>query len=281
MTICSVHNCTHSRKNDVCILHRFTSNEKICKEWVRLLGDEDLLGLTPQMLYQKRTVCGCHFTDDDYVSFKRKKLKSDAVPSIFATEIIPLNDEQMKSFMPQNNVVESSIAVRVSVDHDDWQNSLNKRKSHAIDTCDLQVAENDTFINDDIEASRTPLNVIQQKSKRRSVDMGTIATSVREATPRRQRTRSSELAFEMLDTNSTVQKVYPFPFNESSNINGLEYVNMQQVVKKKKGISHQALLRRLNGYLKYMETSPAEELVSKIDSLLNNYCKPINFRRVC
>ncbi|CAG5084046.1 Protein of unknown function, partial [Cotesia congregata] len=74
-----------------------------CKDWVQIIGDSDLLFLTIEFLSANRFVCSCHFNINDYKIQLRKKLKENAIPSIFEEEIIPLSEEQMKEF-PLKNV---------------------------------------------------------------------------------------------------------------------------------------------------------------------------------
>ncbi|XP_037296406.1 uncharacterized protein LOC115455259 [Manduca sexta] len=75
---------------------RFPLDERRCKEWVKMAGNEDLAYLPIEKLNQLKFVCGKHFKNSD---FKKKgtQLKKTAVPSIRLTSK-PLPDSILAEF---------------------------------------------------------------------------------------------------------------------------------------------------------------------------------------
>ncbi|KAK3923556.1 52 kDa repressor of the inhibitor of the protein kinase [Frankliniella fusca] len=67
-----------------------------CKEWVQNAGNEKLLEMPSSELYKKHWLCSAHFKDDQFYNKMRKRLKPDAVPTIFTS--LPLSDENMFIF---------------------------------------------------------------------------------------------------------------------------------------------------------------------------------------
>ena len=69
-----------------------------CRQWVKVVGDEDLVLLPPSQLYSLRRVCEDHFPPE-VVSRGAKftRLKEGAVPSLLLP--LPLSEELMLQFM--------------------------------------------------------------------------------------------------------------------------------------------------------------------------------------
>lgn len=74
-----------------------------CKEWVRAVGNEDLVYLPVEKLHQLRNVCGDHF-EKKHFNKHGNRLKKFAVPTL-KLSAPPLSDEQLVDFplhMKQN-----------------------------------------------------------------------------------------------------------------------------------------------------------------------------------
>ncbi|XP_013181572.1 PREDICTED: uncharacterized protein LOC106127838 [Papilio xuthus] len=75
---------------------RFPMDEARCREWVRLVGKEDLAYVPIEKLHSLKYLCGQHFTPR---SFNRKKsrLRKNAIPSL-NFKYPPLSDEILADF---------------------------------------------------------------------------------------------------------------------------------------------------------------------------------------
>ncbi|KAH0568008.1 uncharacterized protein LOC123275180 [Cotesia glomerata] len=110
---CRVKICKHKSK-DKCTLHRFPkNNNNLCKEWVRLTGNEDLLHKHLEDLNNER-ICSCHFTSEDYTP--GKKLKLGSVPTIFFENTPPIDDEKVEKFFLTSNRLATTASVKPLVD---------------------------------------------------------------------------------------------------------------------------------------------------------------------
>lgn len=51
-----------------------------CAEWVPLLSNPQLYGLTPQKIYKNYVVCSVHFDDDSFNNIRREHFNDNAIP---------------------------------------------------------------------------------------------------------------------------------------------------------------------------------------------------------
>lgn len=67
-----------------------------CREWVKIVGDQDLVHLPIEKLCTVRFICGDHFEKRDF-NKKGNRLKKGAVPKLKLTRP-PLSDEVLHEF---------------------------------------------------------------------------------------------------------------------------------------------------------------------------------------
>lgn len=72
-----------------------------CKQWVKMVGKEDLAYLQVHMLHDLKHVCEAHFSRRDFTKSK-KRLKKRAVPKLNLT-LPPLRDEILLQFLQLNS----------------------------------------------------------------------------------------------------------------------------------------------------------------------------------
>ncbi|KAJ9589720.1 hypothetical protein L9F63_017059 [Diploptera punctata] len=84
---CNAWNCKNRRRNkhnkDILLVHRFPEEPERCKEWLRRAGREDLMDKPALFLHANISLCSEHFEPSCY--YKKNKLRSDALPTIFNT----------------------------------------------------------------------------------------------------------------------------------------------------------------------------------------------------
>nr|XP_037875754.1 uncharacterized protein LOC119630429 isoform X2 [Bombyx mori] len=80
---------------------RFPLDVNRCKQWVKMVGKEDLAYLQVHMLHDLKHVCEAHFSRRDFTKSK-KRLKKRAVPKLNLT-LPPLRDEILLQFLQLNS----------------------------------------------------------------------------------------------------------------------------------------------------------------------------------
>ncbi|KAK3909626.1 THAP domain-containing protein 5 [Frankliniella fusca] len=67
-----------------------------CKQWVQNTGNNKLLEIPSHDLYKKHWLCSDHFEEEQFHSKMKKRLKPDAIPTLFTS--LPLTTEKMLLF---------------------------------------------------------------------------------------------------------------------------------------------------------------------------------------
>ncbi|CAH0696612.1 unnamed protein product [Spodoptera exigua] len=68
----------------------------LCREWLRVVGNEELVHLPIEKLHEQRNVCAIHFAKKDF-NKKGNRLKRNAVPTL-NLKVLPLTDAQLAEF---------------------------------------------------------------------------------------------------------------------------------------------------------------------------------------
>ncbi|XP_022831329.1 uncharacterized protein LOC111359864 [Spodoptera litura] len=95
--ICNINEAWPTGKN-----LRFTAfplNLDRCREWLKRVGNDELVHLPVEKLHERRRVCSNHFKREDYNKVGNR-LNRNAIPSLNLTAP-PLTDEQLAAF-PQH-----------------------------------------------------------------------------------------------------------------------------------------------------------------------------------
>ncbi|XP_062524875.1 glutathione S-transferase delta 3 isoform X4 [Bombyx mori] len=98
---CEVCGIKERHLNEKRFFARFPLDVNRCKEWVKIVGKEDLAYLQVHMLHDLKHVCEVHFSRRDFTKSK-KRLKKRAVPKLNLTPP-PLRDEILFQFLQLNS----------------------------------------------------------------------------------------------------------------------------------------------------------------------------------
>ncbi|KAI5631223.1 THAP domain-containing protein [Phthorimaea operculella] len=93
---CEICGYQEKRTSEKLFYARFPLNEFRCKEWVRVVGKEDLTYLPIEKLHELKHVCGKHFQKKDFTK-TGTRLKKRAVPKLHLTAT-PLNEKMLVDF---------------------------------------------------------------------------------------------------------------------------------------------------------------------------------------
>ncbi|CAH2087288.1 unnamed protein product [Euphydryas editha] len=114
---CSAIDCNHRRNTHDCQFSVFPSSYDKCRKWLKVVGVKDFVSLPITKLSTVRFICSCHFKPEDYRSIKSgKRLRNDAIPSIFSEKTIPLTDSELDEFsikMPSTIIATDKIVLSI------------------------------------------------------------------------------------------------------------------------------------------------------------------------
>ncbi|XP_028044210.1 uncharacterized protein LOC114253507 isoform X2 [Bombyx mandarina] len=98
---CEVCGIKERHLNEKRFFARFPLDVNRCKEWVKIVGKEDLAYLQVHMLHDLKHVCEVHFSRRE-ITKSKKRLKKRAVPKLNLT-LPPLRDEILFQFLQLNS----------------------------------------------------------------------------------------------------------------------------------------------------------------------------------
>ncbi|XP_063389910.1 uncharacterized protein LOC134675560 [Cydia fagiglandana] len=78
--ICGICSGSNSENNKRIFMSRFPLDADRCRQWVKLVGKEDLAYVPIEKLHELKFICGNHFEDKDF-NKKKSRLIRSAIPS--------------------------------------------------------------------------------------------------------------------------------------------------------------------------------------------------------
>ncbi|CAG5073954.1 Protein of unknown function [Cotesia congregata] len=278
MIICCVKDCRHKKPKDQCKLHRLPKDEKFCKEWVRRIGVEELLYKSLKDL-NNVYLCSCHFTKQDYRS--SKYLNPGAIPTQFSDDTHPISDEKMEKF---SNFIRFSTTASL----EPLTNILNSK------IVNLRQLQTITVINNDVEQPFT--EEVQQlmdiEDNTQTLFVSTVDENLTINQPIVKRKKSSDFSTEKPSCTitpakrlrpSALYKVKPYNLSQHLlKINALgdsKQTKYQQSIKNDKSVElakSNIRLKKLEQLCKSLKSSVLDDLIFKIDLLVNYYDKQEN-----
>ncbi|XP_052753038.1 uncharacterized protein LOC113519412 isoform X6 [Galleria mellonella] len=142
--ICNVRE--HGSKKKPIFFAKFPLNKARCREWLKMIGNEELVFLPIEKLHTSRRVCGKHFESKAF-NEKRNRIKRWAVPTLNLSAA-PLSDEQLSEFpkhvwncgpVPSTNpsLLHSSASTKID------EVSKGKTNSREHSYCTVQASVSD------------------------------------------------------------------------------------------------------------------------------------------
>ncbi|GBP96489.1 Zinc finger protein 169 [Eumeta japonica] len=101
---------------------RFPVDENICREWLKVVGNEELVYLPIEKLNRIRFICGNHFSKQDFLNKKRRRLKKNAVPNLNLSRP-PLADAQLTDF--PLHLFSRNVTIQKEVPSVSWEKQPN------------------------------------------------------------------------------------------------------------------------------------------------------------
>lgn len=109
---CCVPNCDSNKTaNPDLTFLGFPKDLGRCKQWLKVVGNEDLVYLLPRTLTNSRFVCSVHFSREQYSKRTRKTLSRSAIPDQFEDDVCPLTATVLENFPPRevSTILKSSF----------------------------------------------------------------------------------------------------------------------------------------------------------------------------
>ncbi|XP_043284076.1 uncharacterized protein [Venturia canescens] len=140
---CVVPHCGHvKRKQGNCIYAKFPPDVERCRLWLRIAGVEDLVYLPEDKLNNIRHICGCHFTNDQFINSSRKRLKRTAIPTLVDSRVVPLSDALLQQYPLQHDSSKNDASI------DGIGAVANQQKTQVnIDTIATDTTTDETRVN--------------------------------------------------------------------------------------------------------------------------------------
>nr|XP_049696291.1 uncharacterized protein LOC126054495 [Helicoverpa armigera] len=94
---CGTTEVWHTRNKKLKLLYfKFPPDQDVCREWLRVVGNEELVDLPTIKLQKEKYVCENHFAENDF-NKKGNHLKRHAIPTL-NLNASPLTDEHLAKF---------------------------------------------------------------------------------------------------------------------------------------------------------------------------------------